>query len=77
MLMSFPLAFIVIRSIKETNYDDEKVRFVLCAGIIYIYMLIRFRCAFLQMVFVDDLRAEAIEKGSTEKTSMEPETPKQ
>lgn len=25
MLVSFPLAFVVIRSIKETNYDDEQV----------------------------------------------------
>jgi len=25
-LISFPLAFLVIRSVKETNYDDEKVR---------------------------------------------------
>ena len=24
MLVSFPLAFLVIRTIKETNYDDEK-----------------------------------------------------
>jgi len=28
MLVSFPLAFIVIRSIKETNYEDEKVVYV-------------------------------------------------
>ena len=28
MLVSFPLAFLVIRTIKETNYDDEKVVFV-------------------------------------------------
>lgn len=26
MLVSFPLAFIVIRSIKESNYEDENVR---------------------------------------------------
>ncbi|KAF8512978.1 MFS general substrate transporter [Gautieria morchelliformis] len=51
MLVSFPLAFLVIRSIKETNYDDE------------------------QMVFVNDLKADATEKGSTDKASMEPETP--
>ena len=25
-LASFPLAFLVVRTIKETNYDDEKVR---------------------------------------------------
>lgn len=25
MLTSFPLAFLVIRSIKETNYNDEQV----------------------------------------------------
>ena len=28
MLFSFPLAFLVIRTIKETNYDDEKVVYV-------------------------------------------------
>jgi len=28
MLVSFPLAFLVIRSIKETNYDDEKMVYV-------------------------------------------------
>ncbi len=28
MLFSFPLAFLVIRSIKETNYEDEKVVYV-------------------------------------------------
>jgi len=28
MLASFPLAFIVIRSVKETNYDDEKMVYV-------------------------------------------------
>ncbi|KAI0747214.1 MFS general substrate transporter [Daedaleopsis nitida] len=28
MLVSFPLAFLVIRTIKETNYDDEKVVYV-------------------------------------------------
>jgi hypothetical protein len=28
MLVSFPLAFLVIRSIKETNYEDEKVVYV-------------------------------------------------
>jgi hypothetical protein len=28
MLVSFPLAYIVIRTIKETNYEDEKVVFV-------------------------------------------------
>lgn len=26
MLVSFPLAFLVIRTVKETNYNDEKVR---------------------------------------------------
>lgn len=25
MLVSFPLAFIVIRTIKDTNYEDEKM----------------------------------------------------
>lgn len=25
MLVSFPLAFLVIRTIKETNYEDERV----------------------------------------------------
>ena len=29
------------------------------------------------MVFVDDLKAEAAEKGSTDKTSIEPGTPNQ
>ena len=28
MLFSFPLAFLVIRTIKETNYEDEKVVYV-------------------------------------------------
>lgn len=28
MLVSFPLAFVVIRTIKETNYEDEKVVYV-------------------------------------------------
>lgn len=28
MLFSFPLAFLVIRTIKETNYNDEEVDFV-------------------------------------------------
>lgn len=28
MLVSFPLAFVVIRSIKETNYEDEEVVYV-------------------------------------------------
>ncbi|KAF8582948.1 MFS general substrate transporter [Ramaria rubella] len=57
MLVSFPPAFFVIRSIKETNYDDENV------------------------VYVDDLKNERIEKGqkeeevdSTEKTSLEHNT---
>ncbi|KAF8530059.1 MFS general substrate transporter [Hysterangium stoloniferum] len=43
MLVSFPPAFLVIRTIKETNYDDE------------------------QMVYVDDLKPDAVERGSTEK----------
>ena len=28
MLVSFPLAFLVIRTIKETNYEDEGVVYV-------------------------------------------------
>ena len=28
MLVSFPLAFLVIRTIKETNYEDEEVDYV-------------------------------------------------
>jgi hypothetical protein len=28
MLLSFPLAFLVIRTIKETNYEDEEMVFV-------------------------------------------------
>ena len=28
MLVSYPLAFLVIRTIKETNYEDEHVVFV-------------------------------------------------
>jgi len=28
MLFSFPLAFLVIRTIKETNYEDEQVVYV-------------------------------------------------
>ena len=28
MLFSFPLAFLVLRTIKETNYEDEKVVYV-------------------------------------------------
>lgn len=28
MLVSYPLAFLVIRTIKETNYDTEKVVYV-------------------------------------------------
>ena len=28
MLFSFPLAFLVIRTVKETNYEDEKVVYV-------------------------------------------------
>ena len=28
MLVSFPLAWLVIRTIKETNYDDEKMVYV-------------------------------------------------
>ncbi|KAF8582981.1 MFS general substrate transporter [Ramaria rubella] len=46
-LASFPLAFIVIRSIKETNYIDEN------------------------MVFVDDLKTEDVEKKHEEADSKE------
>lgn len=28
LLVSFPLAFLVIRTVKETNYEDEKVVYV-------------------------------------------------
>jgi hypothetical protein len=28
MLFSFPLAFLVLRTVKETNYEDEKVVYV-------------------------------------------------
>ena len=28
MLVSYPLAFLVIRTIKETNYEDEKVVYI-------------------------------------------------
>ena len=28
MLFSFPLAFLVIRTVKETNYDQEEVVYV-------------------------------------------------
>ncbi|KIJ47920.1 hypothetical protein M422DRAFT_28710 [Sphaerobolus stellatus SS14] len=40
MLVSFPLAFLVIRTVKETNYADEN------------------------MVYVDDLKQEQVERGS-------------
>lgn len=28
ILVSFPLAFLVIRTVKETNYEDEKMVYV-------------------------------------------------
>ncbi|EIN11162.1 hypothetical protein PUNSTDRAFT_50256 [Punctularia strigosozonata HHB-11173 SS5] len=45
MLVSFPLAFLVIRTIKETNYEDEEV------------------------VYVDDLKAGAVESGELPATT--------
>ena len=28
LLVSFPLAFVVLRTIKETNYDDEEMVYI-------------------------------------------------
>ncbi|KAF8582939.1 MFS general substrate transporter [Ramaria rubella] len=40
MLTSFPLAFLVVRSIKETNYEDEKVCFpIFFVGFPVFYMI--------------------------------------
>ena len=68
MIVSFPLAFLVIRSIKETNYDDENVG-VSRVGVFSLCLIL---CA-LQMVFVGDLKRDEVEKGSTDKVSLEAE----
>lgn len=79
-LVTFPLAFLVVRSIKETNYNDEKVREVLS---LFQYQTNHLWLGFQQMVFVDDLQAgeagaqEVVaDSDSAEKGSIKSETPR-
>ena len=77
-LASFPLALLVVRTIKETNYDDEKVREITNRLLSTIIHHLWFDSQ--QMIFVDDLQAGDVGAqeviASLEKGSIKSETPR-
>lgn len=65
MIVSLPLAFLVIRSIKETNYEDEQVS---------LFAFVSWQmCLLPQTAFVEDLKVNSVEMASKEGTNLQAE----